>query len=255
MDVKKHVPQIYWEQLYLNEITDKRAGIIQTPFSADILGSIEASNKEILDQYPPAFMKEEILRKLDFSEDKQNRKTVFRSGILRMAPIAAALIILTINLVYLDKSDPIENIIRSKGIEPVLSIYIDKNNSPSELFNNDLVSEADLIQLTYNSAGKRYGTIFSIDGRGVITLHHPVDRNSEPLIDPNGSHALPFAYELDDAPEFEKFFFISSNTNFRVDNILKSADKLIKKGGILKSEKLDISSDFDQQTIMLKKDL
>ena len=252
--MKKHVPQIYLEQFYLNELSPEKARSIRKTASDDSIKSIELSNKEILEQYPPLFIKEGILRRLDFENKIKPEKPVFRSHMLRFIPIAAALIFLTLNLAQPGRNPGPNDIIRSKGLTPELSVYIEENNSPAELFNNDFVSESDLIQLTYNAAGNRYGVIFSIDGRGVITLHYPEDKNSTPLINPNGSHALPFSYELDDAPGFERFFFISSKQEFDIDTILKSAESIIKFGSAATIEKLELTAEFDQQTIILKKD-
>jgi len=253
MDVKKHVPNIYLEQLYLNELSPQKAGSINIEESDNLLKGIELSNKEIIEQYPPTFIKEGIIRKLNNKTDMQAKKQDFRFYMLRAVPIAAALVILTLNLSQLYRIEEPNEIIRSKGLSPELSIYIDKNNSPAELFNNDFVYESDLIQLTYNAAGNKYGIIFSIDGRGVITLHYPVNEDSSPLIDPNGSHSLPFSYELDDAPEFERFYFVSSKQNFDINTILKSAKDILKYDYPETIEKLNLSADFDQETIILKK--
>lgn len=252
--MKKHIPEIYLEQLYLNELSPQKAGSIDFTESENQLKGIELSNKEIIEQYPPAFIKEGIIRKLNSKTEKQAKKQDFRFYILRAVPIAAALVILTLNLSQLYKTQTPNEIIRSKGLTPELSIYIDKNNSPAELFNNDFVSESDLIQLTYNAAGNKYGVIFSIDGRGVITLHYPENDNTTPFIDPNGSHALPFSYELDDAPKFERFFFISSKQEFNISTILKSAEIIGNSGSPETIDTLDLTKEFDQQTIILKKD-
>lgn len=251
MDVKKHVPEIYLEQLYLNELSAQKAKTLTNTES--VLNRIELSNKEILEQYPPSFMRESIIRKLNINTEKKSKKQDFRFYILRAVPIAAALVILTLNLSQLYTTQEPNNIIRSKGLNPELSIYIEKNNSPAELFDNDFVFESDLIQLTYNAAGNKYGVIFSLDGRGVITLHYPEDKSSTPFIDPNGSHALPFSYELDDAPEFERFFFVSSKQEFDINTILKSAEDLLNYNNPETIEILNLTSDFDQQTIILKK--
>ena len=252
--MKKHVPQIYWEQLFLNELSPEKARSITDKSSDNLLRTIETSNSEILEQYPPSFIKERIIRRLDSEGKTEHKPPVFRSYALRFIPIAAALIFLTLNLVQPGKAPQPNNIVRAKGLTPELSVYIDENNSPTELFNNDFVSESDLIQLTYNAAGNRYGVIFSIDGRGVITLHYPENKSSAPLIDPNGSHALPFSYELDDAPGFERFYFISSKQEFSISTILKSAESIIKDGSAATIETLDLTTEFDQQTIILKKD-
>jgi hypothetical protein len=257
MDVKKHVPQIYLEQLHLNELSPERVKSMNESSSEKLdkdMKSIELSNKEILEQYPPAFIKERIIRRMDSENKTDSVKSFYRSNILKFAPIAAALVILTINLAGLRNTQQVDDIIRSKGLTPELSVYIDENNSPEELFNNDFVSESDLIQLTYNAAGNRYGIIFSIDGRGVLTLHYPEDKNITPLIDPNGSHALPFSYELDDAPGFERFFFVSSKNEFDIDTVLDSAESVIQYGSAATLETLELTTGFDQQTIILKKD-
>ncbi|MCK5673730.1 MAG: hypothetical protein KAH95_10145 [Spirochaetales bacterium] len=251
--MKKHVPEIYLEQLYLKELSPQKAGSIDTAETVNQLKGIELSNKEIIEQYPPSFIKEGIIRKLNNTTEKQVKKQDFRFYMLRAVPIAAALVILTLNLSQLYKTQTPNEIIRSKGLTPELSIYIDKNNSPFELFNNDFVSTSDLIQMTYNAAGNKYGVIFSIDGRGVITLHYPEDKNSTPIIDPNGIHALPFSYELDDAPEFERFFFVSSKQEFDISTILKSAENILNYSNPETIEKLNLSVEFDQKTIILKK--
>ncbi|MCK5153735.1 MAG: hypothetical protein KAQ93_05190 [Spirochaetales bacterium] len=251
--MKKHVPEIYLEQLYLNELSPKKTGSIDNEDTDNLLKDIELSNKEILEKYPPSFIKEGILRKLNNKSETKSKKTDFRSFTLKAVPIAAALIFLTLNLSHLNQTTSQDNIIRSKGLTPELSVYIDRNNAPSELFNNDIVSESDLIQLTYNAAGNKYGVIFSIDGRGVITLHYPEDKNSTPLIDPNGSHALPFSYELDDAPAFERFFFVSSKQVFDISTILKSAENILKYENPETIKTLKLTTEFNQQTIILKK--
>jgi len=251
MDVKKHVPEIYLEQLYLNELSSQKAETIEN--KDNLIKNIELSNKEILEKYPPSFINENIIRKMNNKPEIKSKKIIFTPFLLKSVPIAAALIFLTLNLSHLSQNTKPDDIIRSKGLAPELSVYIDKDNSPAELFNNDLVSESDLIQLTYNAAGNKFGVIFSIDGRGIITLHYPDNKNGIPFIDPNGSHALPFSYELDDAPKFERFFFISSKQEFNISTILKSAEDILQYDSPETMEILNLSTDFDQQTIILKK--
>jgi len=253
MDVKKNVPDIYLEQLYLNELSPKTAESITKRDSEEILNNIKISNKKILEKYPPSFIKRNIIQRMNNKPETKSNTIDFRSRILRSVPIAAALIFLTLNFSHLYRTQEPNNIIRSKGLTPELSVYIDKNNSPVELFNNDFVSESDLIQLTYNAAGNKYGVIFSIDGKGVITLHYPESNKITPFINPNGSHALPFSYELDDAPKFERFFFISSKQEFNINNILKSAEGILNKDNPELIDTLDLTKDFAQQTIILKK--
>jgi len=55
--------------------------------------------------------------------------------------------------------------------------------------------------------------IASLDGAGVVTLHFPAAEDAPPAATALGaeSAALPHAYALDDAPRFERFFFITAD--------------------------------------------
>jgi len=72
------------------------------------------------------------------------------------------------------------------------------------------VRAGDLLQLRYNGGGHRHGLIASIDGAGAVTLHFP-DTEGAPTALPDKTSDLPHAYALDDAPRFERFFFITAD--------------------------------------------
>ena len=76
-----------------------------------------------------------------------------------------------------------------------------------------VVRAGDVIQLRYNAGGRGYGVIASVDGAGVVTLHYPLREDAPPeatAMAPEPT-SLPHAYALDDAPRFERFFFITSD--------------------------------------------
>jgi hypothetical protein len=63
------------------------------------------------------------------------------------------------------------------------------------------------------------------------------------------------SYLLDDAPEFERFFFITSDKEFTEEFIRKSAQELFKKPDKGINNKLDLpEEDFEQYSILLKKE-
>jgi len=83
-----------------------------------------------------------------------------------------------------------------------------------------VVHAGDVIQLRYTPAAG-YGVIASLDGAGVVTLHFPLretrrggDRGAPETA------TLPHAYALDDAPRFERFFFITANDPVDVQQTL-----------------------------------
>jgi hypothetical protein len=85
-----------------------------------------------------------------------------------------------------------------------------------------VVRAGDVIQLRYNAGGRGYGVIASVDGAGVVTLHYPLREDAPPeatAMAPEPT-ALPHAYALDDAPRFERFFFITSDDPLDVQQTL-----------------------------------
>jgi len=72
------------------------------------------------------------------------------------------------------------------------------------------VRAGDVLQLRFNGAGRRHGVIASIDGAGAVTLHFPDSEDAATDL-PARTTALAHAYALDDAPRFERFFFIADD--------------------------------------------
>jgi hypothetical protein len=96
---------------------------------------------------------------------------------------------------------------RSKGLAPALQVYLADGTTPRALRSGDLVGAGDVLQVHMRSTDAAYGVVISIDGRGGVTRHFP-DGDDTAL--PRGTAALPFSFELDDAPGFERFFLVTS---------------------------------------------
>ena len=58
--------------------------------------------------------------------------------------------------------------------------------------------------------------IFSLDGNGKVTALL-AEENSSVALEAGKIKLLPYAYKLDDAPHFEKFFLVVSNEAFDLD--------------------------------------
>jgi len=82
-----------------------------------------------------------------------------------------------------------------------------------------VVHAGDLIQLRYKAGGQAYGLIASVDGAGAVTLHYPPTEDASTSLAPKTT-ALPNAYQLDDAPRFERFFFFTSDAPIDVAQTL-----------------------------------
>jgi hypothetical protein len=66
-----------------------------------------------------------------------------------------------------------------------------------------------------------------MDGRGTFTWHIPAGYaggiRTAPPLDPKGPVVLPSAYELDDAPGFERFFLVFAAAPFDVSDVESAA--------------------------------
>jgi hypothetical protein len=69
----------------------------------------------------------------------------------------------------------------------------------------------DLLQLGYDAAGALHGAIFSLDGRGRVSLHFPRSAGASTRLSGGRPHLLPYAFELDDAPSYEHFVMFLSD--------------------------------------------
>ena len=105
---------------------------------------------------------------------------------------------------------------RIKGMDARMEVWKKTPAGIVQLNDLDSVGEGDEIQLRYSVPEKCFGLLFSMDGNGALTLHMG---NGEKAIElaPGKMNSLPFAYKLDDAPYFEKFFFVTSPKEFAVE--------------------------------------
>lgn len=118
---------------------------------------------------------------------------------------------------------------RIKGLDARMEVW--KKTSAGIVLLNDLdsVGEGDEIQLRYAVPEKCFGLLFSMDGNGALTLHMGDGVKAIELA-PGKMNSLPFAYKLDDAPYFEKFFFVTSPKEFAVEE--NDVDKLLKRSDV-----------------------
>jgi hypothetical protein len=144
-----------------------------------------------------------------------------------------------------------------KGLSPHLLVFRQRATPTSEierLLPGTTVRQHDLVQLAYHAAGRRYGVIVSIDGRGLVTRHLPeLGPQAVPL--KPGPVALPQSYELDDAPAFECFYLVAADRPFDVDSVV-AAVRRRHAGPSAAGEpaRLDLPPSMDQSTFVLRKE-
>ncbi|MGM0558790.1 MAG: ActD-like protein [Myxococcota bacterium] len=196
------------------------------------IDALETSNRKILAQYPVEEMASEIQKRVD-EESSQDRQTPARS---RWSYAIAAVALLAAGVVFgvwqggetqtsiPDLSDG--ESVRVKGLEPTLMVFRKTPDGARELTRGDLARKGDLVQVGYIASGQRHGVIASLDGAGVVTLHYPERPDLSTELTQRRAHVLGHAYELDDAPGFERFFFVTSDRPLDVRAIKKRISEL-----------------------------
>ena len=120
---------------------------------------------------------------------------------------------------------------RIKGLDARMEVWKKNGDSAVQMSNLDEAREGDEIQLRYSVPEKCFGLLFSMDGNGTLTMHM-AEGNKAIALEPGKMTTLPFAYKLDNAPKFEKFFFLTSRDTFELD--ANDVDAVLKRSGINK---------------------
>lgn len=266
----KTIPDLYLEQALLDELPDEKRELVDNEESVRRLKELEESNRRILEMYDPGEMAAKIIEGLDddFDEEPREGRVIkgfflqHRAGVL-LAAAAVALIAGVSPFLFRQQpavapSVPGTEITRIKGLEPELSVYRKQEGTVEQLDRGSVARERDLLQISYNAAGKPFGTIFSIDGRGVVTLHYPSDTGGSLVLKRDGEVPLESAYQLDDAPFFERFFFVASDSTFSISTVLSAADVMAKQlisGTDPEAGKLTLPDGFYQTSLTILKEV
>ena len=215
---KRPISDYQLERYLLREGTDEELAdldrrVADDPELAQRLAALERSNEELHQRYPPEWMRGQIELKLKRAPGRRVQRT--GSGYRRWAVPAVALILAVVAVPTLfDRETPEVPETRSKGgeQEPRLLIFRKLAGGVERLQDGALAKSGDLVQLAYRSGGLPYGAILSVDGRGTVTQHLPATgAEAVPLAEQD---TLGVAYELDDAPRWERFYLVAADRRF-----------------------------------------
>lgn len=188
------------------------------------------------------------------------RSHALRNSIFGIATAAVA----TLAVVHFQKPRPTEVAItddddgggdgvRAKG-KARLVAFRQVGDQAEQLEQDAMCKQGDVIQLRYNAGGRHYGVIASVDGAGVVTLHYPLSEDAPPEATAVGAGtlALPHAYELDDAPRFERFFIITSQQPIDLAQSLAALHTLAVRDDSADA-KLELPHGLHQASLRLRK--
>lgn len=257
------------ERYLLGELPSARMDEIKRmlendPELSEEMAVLKRSSEDILKRYPPGEMGPRI--KLQFEREHKDRaaRPVFIKRLLYAAPVLAAALVVLIIVFHNPGGRTVSDIeglqgTRIKGSEkidvsrPYILVHRKTENTVELLEEGDSASAGDLLQIAYAPVGAMHGVILSIDGRGMVTLHYPESADKDPILDQDKRVPLSTSYELDDAPDFERFFFVTSKSAFDVQAILNTAKVLAQNPEASETAELDLPDSFDQYSLLIKK--
>lgn len=213
------------------------------------LERLAASNEEILRRLPPEVVGSVVRRRL------QRRRPRRALWMMAVVPVAMAAGVWAMGFSPRLASGPAmpggyEGV---KGDTRLLAYRaVAPGTRPTRLGQAAKVRPHDVLQLAYTAGAARFGTVLSVDGRGVVTQHLPVNAASAAPLAAGGETSLPRSYELDDAPGFERFFFITAAKPFSVPQVLDAARSLAREGDA-RRQALPLAPELSQQSLLLEK--
>lgn len=271
MAPQPRVPDWLLERVALDQIPPGQADELARRMAADPtaqarLEALRASSQEILAALPPAQVAAEVERRRRVAAIAASERPRARAWLPAMGALAAAAV-LALALAPRDgvsPGRPDDEITRPKG-DPHLVIHRKRGEEVERLERDASARAGDLLQIAYVAAGHTHGVILSIDGAGVVTLHHPTapeDDTTLAATPGEGVIELAHAYELDDAPAYERFFFVTSappsgaspEAPIDLALILDRAQALARNPAAARSAPLDLPGSLQQWSFLLRKE-
>jgi hypothetical protein len=254
----KKTPDWLVERLALGELDDVAAADVRRRLAAEgrdadaELAAIATSNREILAALPPETVAATVRRR---AEARPARRASWMLALPLVLGGAAAVMLMArpASKVMTGGSQELEDT-GIKG-QAALNVYRQVGDGNEKLADGARAARGDLLQLAYRAGDKgTFGALLSIDGRGHVTVHWP-EGNAETAarLSLKGEVKLPSAYELDDAPAFERFVLVTSEAPFTMSSVLDAARALAARPTDARVQRLALPSSMNQLSVTLDK--
>lgn len=214
------------ERFLLGELEESEMEEIRLAVEADEalrarLDALERSNREILERYPAEAIANEIRGRLGRRAAAADRQ---RGRGFRRALVPAALVAVIALAVFVLPDLIMTPTERLKGPSEQLRLHRKTAKGSEELQSGARARENDQVLLQYQTQEYGYGTILSVDGWGKITMHLPQSGDRAAELEVGRSHLLGYAYELDAAPRWEVFYFVTSAAPFATESVVRAIE-------------------------------
>ena len=245
------VSDLTLERYRLGELPADRAAEVQQWLAEDEglarrLSALEASDATIRAEH--GGWAEEVRRRSAARAAARGHRPIVAIGALAAAALVAAVMM---PRAFAPSAE--DTSVRVKGLRPALVLFRKTPRSSEALENGARVRAGDLIRLGYRSAGRKYGAIVSIDGRGQVTRHLPRQGSAAARLSAGDAILLDHAYELDDAPRWERFYLITADAPFEMALPMDAARRAARPAGAA-PETLPLPPELEQSTFTLGKE-
>lgn len=257
MNDERKPPELHLEQLALGELPEpQRTALLQRPDTDARLSALSEDNAQILAAHPPALVAAALRRRRD--RRPAPARTLWLAAPTLAAAAVAAFVLWPAEDVPKDSlvasrvrpPDPGET--RIKGLEPHLLVHRQEGERTVPLAEPAQARAHDRLQLSYVAAGAAHGVVLSIDGSGVVTLHAPTGVDGSTALVQDGAVTLPQSYELDAAPGFERFIFITAPGPIDVARVESAAQALARSPDAALAP-LPLPPDHAQRSFLIRK--
>jgi hypothetical protein len=211
------------------------------------LERLERSNRELEERYPTPWMSRQIRRR--WESERAPARPVRRAALGYWAVPAAAVALLVAAVSVLRGPGPSE-VTRVKGA-PHLALFRKTATGSEQLTDGSRARQGDLVQIACDAGGMRYGAILSLDGRGAVSLHLPAAGDRAATLPAGGRDTLDFAYLLDDAPRFERFYLVTADTPFALAGLRSQLAGMNEAGS---DGRLSLPDGYQQEVFTLYKE-
>jgi|MudIll2142460700_1097286.scaffolds.fasta_scaffold175647_2 hypothetical protein len=265
------LPDVILERYRLGELPAGETAHVEERLRADEtlrqrLVELEASDREIRRRYPPEWLADRIRERLRAGSQPAPRpKPAWSWHWPVPAALAAAAVVLLVlaprafdpssgGLAVSPSAPPVAPD-RIKGLEPSLTLFRRTPEGSETLADGAVVRPGEQVRIGYRAAGRAYGVIVSVDGRGAVSIHLAADDAHSAALRKGETVLLDQAFELDDAPLWERFYFVVAEQPFPLAPVIEAARRaaLERKPG--PAPRLALSSQYQQFVIMLVKEV
>jgi anti-sigma factor RsiW len=247
------------ERYRLGEMTPDETAAFERRLQGDDevrqrLQTLEASDEEIRRRYPPPVMAAQVRQRLEARAKNAPRMASAGFPGLRWRTVAVltgvVVLFVVAGLPLLRPRD--ESTDRIKGV-PTLLLFRKTLEGSEPLRDGATARAGDLIRIGYRAAGHGWGVIVSVDGRGVVTQHLPREGTQAARLSAESRVLLDFAYELDDAPRWERFYFVAGSAPFETTPVIEAAKGVMASGAASPPPTLPLRMPVKQSSVLLIK--